>query len=229
MDDIFGNIPILDQLSVTRQNLIAAATQQLHSSSAGASAVTATDADPLSSAEAEAELRAFDTTTHPTTNKNPVLGDGQAEIEPFVKPICDIFLEVFELNRGNNWLRGRAVVVILHQLLGGTIERKIRDQARWLTHEDMLIKYIDLLRESVWPEGKLRREPRKVRTQAERSKTKREAEAVLATLVPELAASVVGRSNAQAAARRMGAMVNNPILMYVGHPTYLQFLLTSCF
>jgi hypothetical protein len=34
-----------------------------------------------------------------------------------------LFLEAFELNRGNNWLRGRAVVVVLHQLLGGTIER----------------------------------------------------------------------------------------------------------
>ncbi len=51
----------------------------------------------MAAAEAEAELSAFE-------NK---------ELEPFIKPICDIFLEVFELNRGNNWLRGRAVVVVL--------------------------------------------------------------------------------------------------------------------
>lgn len=36
------------------------------------------------------------------------------ELELFVKFICDIFLEVFELNKGNNWLRGRVVVVVLY-------------------------------------------------------------------------------------------------------------------
>lgn len=62
-------------------------------------------------AEAEAELSAFE----------------DKEAEPFVKSICDLFLETFELNKGSgsNWLRGRAVVVVLHQLLGGTIEKYV--------------------------------------------------------------------------------------------------------
>ncbi|KAM0569429.1 hypothetical protein ACHAO2_008795 [Verticillium nonalfalfae] len=103
MEDILGNIPVLDQLSVAGQNLIAAATSQLNTMPLGVAE------NGISAAEAEAELNAFE-------NK---------ELEPFIKPICDIFLEVFELNRGNNWLRGRAVVVVLQQLLGGTIERKV--------------------------------------------------------------------------------------------------------
>ncbi|CRK43717.1 hypothetical protein BN1723_019268, partial [Verticillium longisporum] len=102
MEDILGNIPVLDQLSVAGQNLIAAATSQLNTMPLSVAE------NGISAAEAEAELNAFE-------NK---------ELEPFIKPICDIFLEVFELNRGNNWLRGRAVVVVLQQLLGGTIERK---------------------------------------------------------------------------------------------------------
>jgi sorting nexin-25 len=100
MEDVLGNLPILDQLSLASANIIAAATNQSQPPKA--------DENISAIAEAEAELNAFE------DNK---------EAEPFVKPVCDLFLEVFELNRKSNWLRGRAVVVVLHQLLGGTIER----------------------------------------------------------------------------------------------------------
>ena len=189
MEDILGNIPVLDQLSVAGQNLLSAATNQLITMPATISE------DPLAAAEAEAELNAFE----------------DRELEPFVKPICDIFLEVFELNRGNNWLRGRAVVVVLHQLLGGTIERKVRENVKGLLSEEAIIKYISLLRDSMWPGGQLKRNG-KPRTTAEKSKSRTEASLMLATLVPDLAASVVGRVNAQAASRRIFATFNNPRL-----------------
>ncbi len=194
MEDILGNIPVLDQLSVAGQNLLSAATNQLITMPAAISE------DPLAAAEAEAELNAFE----------------DRELEPFVKPICDIFLEVFELNRGNNWLRGRAVVVVLHQLLGGTIERKVRENVKGLLSEEGIIKYISLLRDSMWPGGQLKRNG-KPRTTAEKSKSRTEASLMLATLIPDLAASVVGRVNAQAASRRIFATFNNPRLK-LDHP-----------
>jgi len=186
MDDILGNIPVLDQISVAGQNLIAAATSQLNSMPLNVNEET------FPAAEAEAELNAFE-------NK---------ELEPFIKPICDIFLEVFELNRGNNWLRGRAVVVVLQQLLGGTIERKVRDNVRALVQEESLLRYIGLVTDSLWPGGQLQRD-RKPRSEAERKKTRTEASLMLATLIPDLAGSVVGRVNAQAASRRLFATFNN--------------------
>ncbi|KAG0649566.1 RNA methyltransferase [Hyphodiscus hymeniophilus] len=189
MEDILGNIPVLDQLSVAGQNLISAATSQLITIPAIISE------DPLTAAEAEAELNAFE----------------DRELEPFVKPICDIFLEVFELNRGNNWLRGRAVVVVLHQLLGGTIERKVRENIKGLVHEDAIIRYINLLKDSMWPGGKVKKDSR-TRTANERASSRKEASLMLATLIPDLAASVVGRVNAQAASRRIFATFNNPRL-----------------
>ncbi|APA14893.1 hypothetical protein sscle_13g096630 [Sclerotinia sclerotiorum 1980 UF-70] len=189
MEDILGNIPVLDQLSVAGQNLLSAATNQLITMPGTISE------DPLTAAEAEAELNAFE----------------DRELEPFVKPICDIFLEVFELNRGNNWLRGRAVVVVLHQLLGGTIERKVRENVKGLVQDDMLVKYISILKESMWPGGQ-RKVDGKVRTTGEKSKSRKEASLMLATLIPELAGSVVGRVNAQAASRRIFATFNNPRL-----------------
>ncbi|EJT80165.1 hypothetical protein GGTG_00169 [Gaeumannomyces tritici R3-111a-1] len=187
MEDILGSIPVLDQLSLAGQNLIAAATSQLNAMPLDTSGDGA-----ISAAEAEAELNAFE-------NK---------ELEPFVKPICDVFLEVFELNRGNNWLRGRAVVVVLHQLLGGTIERKLRDNVKLLTQEDAILRYVGLLRDNMWPGGELQRN-KQPRTPAQKSRTRTEASVMLATLVPDLAGSVVGRLNAQAASRRIFATLNN--------------------
>lgn len=193
VDDILGNIPVLDQISVAGQSLIAAATSQLN-------AMPLATEETFPAAEAEAELNAFE-------NK---------ELEPFIKPICDIFLEVFELNRGNNWLRGRAAVVVLQQLLGGTIERKVRDIVKTLVQEDSLVRYLGLVTDSLWPGGQLNKD-KKPRTAAEKKKTRTEASLMLATLVPDLAGGVVGRVNAQAASRRIFATFNNSRLKYVSH------------
>lgn len=189
VEDILGNIPVLDQISVAGQNLIAAATNQMNAIPLNA------NEEAFPAAEAEAELNAFE-------NK---------ELEPYIKPICDIFLEVFELNRGNNWLRGRAAVVVLQQLLGGTIERKVRDTVGMMVSEDSILKYMDMVTSTLWPGGKFDRD-RKPRTESERKKTRTEASLMLATLVPDLAGSVVGRANAQAASRRLFATFNNPRL-----------------
>jgi sorting nexin-25 len=195
VEDFLGNIPVLDQLSVAGQNLISAATSQL-GNNASTLPVTIAE-DPLAAAEAEQELKAFE----------------DREIEPFVKPICDIFLELFELNRGNNWLRGRAVVVVLHQLLGGTIERKVRDNAKQLVQDDSVLKYLDMIKETMWPNDVLKTDW-KPRTMAEKNKSRTEASLMLATLLPDVAGNVVGRANAQVAARRVFATMNNARLKY---------------
>ncbi|CAN8098060.1 unnamed protein product [Discula destructiva] len=197
VEDILGSIPVLDQLSLAGQSLIAAAANQINTAPGVDPAASSSDA--AVAAEAEAELNAFE-------------GLQQMEAEPFVKPICDIFLEVFELNRGSNanWLRGRAVVVVLHQLLGGTIERKLRDNVRLLVQsEEAVLRYVALLRDSLWPGGTVFGQGKRPRTKAEKTRTRTEASLMLATLVPDMAGSVVGRVNAQAASRRLFATFNN--------------------
>ena len=47
---------------------------------------------------------------------------GESGTGSFTTPICDFFIELFDLKE-NNWLRRQAIVVILQQFLGGTIER----------------------------------------------------------------------------------------------------------
>lgn len=189
MDDFLGNITMLDQLSTAGQNLISAATSQLSGPEPALAAEDATTA-----AEAEAELNAFE----------------DRELEPFIKPICDLFLEAFELNRGNNWLRGRAVVVVLHQLLGGTIERKVRESAKALVQDDNLLRYMTLAKDTMWPGGVMRKPV--VRTSSQKLKSKNEASFMLAALIPDLAGNVVGKANAQAASRKIYDILNNPRL-----------------
>ncbi|KAL9126172.1 MAG: hypothetical protein Q9217_004734 [Psora testacea] len=208
MDEFLGNVPMLDQLSIAGQNLISAATSQLNTmtptsttnpSNGPALPLPIAPEDPIQTAEARAELLAFE------SNLNTARVD---QLEPFVKPICDLFLETFDLQRGNNWLRGRAVVVVLHQLLGGTVERKIREAAKTLFAESAVLKYIDMLKDTMCPGGQLRKE-NTLRSEAEKAKSRLEASVMLATLIPDLAGNVVGRANAQAASRRLAATVNN--------------------
>ncbi|CAF9926698.1 MAG: Intermediate filament protein [Alectoria fallacina] len=202
MDEFLGNVPVLDQLSIAGQNLISAATSQFNTmqpTGSGAPLPIAPE-DPIQTAEARAELLAFDPNTNSINRAD--------QLEPFVKPICDIFLESFDLQRGNNWLRGRAVVVVLHQLLGGTVERKVREMARSLFAEPSVLKYISLLKDTMWPNDQLRREA-VIRTDPQKAYTRGEASVMLATLIPDLAGNVVGKANAQAASRRIFATVNN--------------------
>ena len=209
MDEFLGNVPVLDQLSIAGQNLISAATSQFNTMTpantanpnAGASTtLPIAPEDPIQTAEARAELLAFE-----PNGGNTVRAE---QLEPFVKPICDIFLEAFDLQRGNNWLRGRAVVVVLHQLLGGTVERKVRESVRIVFAESAVLRYIGLLRDTIWPDGQIRKEA-PVRSEADKAKTRIEASVMLATLIPDLAGNVVGKANAQAASRRLAATVNN--------------------
>ncbi|KAK0257927.1 hypothetical protein B0A54_06988 [Friedmanniomyces endolithicus] len=191
MEEFLGNIHVLDQLSVAGQNLISAASAQMNVANSIDVLGPATH-DPATASEAETELNAYEA----------------KEAEPFVKPICDLFLETFELSKGNSWLRGRTVVVVLHQLLGGTIERKVREGAKNALQDVSLARYVGLLRDTMWPGG-LPRPASTPRTAAEKARTRREAGLILGALVPDLAGSVVGKTNALAASRKMFAVVNN--------------------
>jgi sorting nexin-25 len=51
--------------------------------------------------------------------------EGETSTSAFTGPICDLVLAMFELDKKNNWLRRQAVVIILQQVLGGTIERQV--------------------------------------------------------------------------------------------------------
>ncbi|CCA72604.1 related to intermediate filament protein MDM1 [Serendipita indica DSM 11827] len=134
--------------------------------------------------------------------------EGESAVSSFTAPICDLILAVFELDKKNNWLRRQAIVIILQQVLGGTIERKLREVVKGNTDEAHLLQYIGHFNQALWPGGKLK-PPGIPRTKDEKTKTRDEANRKLTTLMPDLAANMIGRSNARRGARRMFAVLQN--------------------
>lgn len=125
-------------------------------------------------------------------------------ITKFTEPLCDLFIEMFELKEKNNWLRRQAVVIILQQILGGTIERlvrvdltrgkrdrlmfffagsKLRDTVRFLQSEPMVVFYLKKVTDSLWPGGQsIQFKP--PRGPDEKQQTKEAANRKLSTWLP---------------------------------------------
>ena len=126
---------------------------------------------------------------------------GESGVESFTAPICDLFIEIFDLKE-NNWLRRQAIVVILQQFLGGTIERKVRDSLRAALSAESLERTLASFQDVMWPDGQ-RRPPVEPRTETEKLDTKLSASLKLGLLIPDVAANMIGKSNARRAARRV--------------------------
>ncbi|KAF8522877.1 PhoX domain-containing protein [Hysterangium stoloniferum] len=134
--------------------------------------------------------------------------EGESSASSFSSPICDLILAVFELDKKNNWLRRQAIVIILQQVLGGTIERQLRDSVRSYLDEGHLLRYLNIFRDGLWPGGQLK-PPSVPRTAEEKAHTRDEANKKLTALIPDLAANMIGRSNARRGARRIFAVLQN--------------------
>ncbi|ODO07280.1 hypothetical protein L198_00859 [Cryptococcus wingfieldii CBS 7118] len=126
------------------------------------------------------------------------LGEGMTS---FTAPICDLFIEMFDLTE-KEWLRRQAIVIILQQFLGGTIERKVREALRLVTSPSSLGKSLSALQDALFPSG-LRRPPATPRTEEEKSETRSKAGKKLGLVIPEMVANMMGRGNARRAARRV--------------------------
>ncbi|KAG2227701.1 hypothetical protein INT45_004743, partial [Circinella minor] len=129
-------------------------------------------------------------------------------ITKFTEPLCDLFIEMFELKEKNNWLRRQAVVIILQQILGGTIERKLRETVNFLETEPMIVFYLRKVTDSLWPDGQTLtfKEPRRP---DEKLHTKEAANRKLSTWLPDLLGQMVGRQNARRGARRLFSVLQN--------------------
>ena len=224
LEDFVGNTAVLDQLSLAGQNLISAASATSIGSFAGAyrrandaptstSVTSPTTTRPLpteepNSAEAQAEISALDPATQQDTRDNASKSSKQTQATTFIAPIATLFTNLFQLNTGNAWLRGRAIVIVLQQIMGGTVERRIREIFAALTTPQQLTQYNDNLREVLYPGGEPRPAP-PVRSAAAKAKTRRDAEALVTALLVENTGSVLGRGQGRDAAKRLVRCLGN--------------------
>jgi sorting nexin-25 len=132
--------------------------------------------------------------------------EGESSTSTFSAPICDLILAIFELQKENSWLRRQAIVIILQQVLGGTIERhahftlrshrvltfcirKIRETMKSFFEESRLMSLVNIFRDGMWPGGK-QKPPGIPRTSEEKTKTRDEANRKLSSLVPGMCYSL---------------------------------------
>ncbi|KWU43550.1 hypothetical protein RHOSPDRAFT_6020, partial [Rhodotorula sp. JG-1b] len=146
----------------------------------------------------------------------------------FTAPICDLFITLFDLKDKNNWLRRQAILIVLQQVLGGTIERKVRDTVTMLLSPPQLAGYLDALRGTMWPAGQLR-PPGEPRTGAQKIATREAALLKLSALMPDVAANLIGRHNAKYGARRVFAALQSKRLNKHLAYSILQDLIDAIF
>lgn len=145
------------------------------------------------------------------TELNEAEAEAESGTRPFVQPICEFFLQVFGLSR-NSWLGGRAVVVVVQQLLGGTIEKKIRGAMANVATEGNLAELIQKVTASIWPDGALKASPVAARTKQEKLKCKHDARAIVHTLIRDASIKIVGSASSRYASSHVFDMFQNEIL-----------------
>lgn len=140
--------------------------------------------------------------------------DAEAELDsarPFIQPICDLFIQVFGFDRGNNWLRGRAVVVVVQQILGGTIEKKIRENISGMATEDNITNLVQKVMGSIWPDGAMK-PPSVARSNSDKLKCKHDAQVIVHALIRDASIKIVGGSSSRYASAHAFEMFQNEIL-----------------
>lgn len=99
----------------------------------------------------------------------------------FTAPICDLVIELLDLEDGN-WIKRQAVEVVLQQILGSTIERKVRDSVAAIAAPSTVDAYIEALQRVLFPNGE--RRVSVPRDEDERAETKHRASKRLPLFVP---------------------------------------------
>nr|CAA47014.1 MDM1-protein [Saccharomyces cerevisiae] len=136
----------------------------------------------------------------------------------FVKQICDLFISLFALNKANaGWLRGRAIITVLQQLLGSTIEKYIKVSIQKLRSEDQVFEAIVTFKNMLWGDNGLFERKRNetaeaTRSEGEKLRTEQLALTSLQRLFADSCGRVVGLRDSHEAARRVHAMLQNPYL-----------------
>ncbi|EMG49023.1 hypothetical protein G210_0303 [Candida maltosa Xu316] len=131
---------------------------------------------------------------------------------PFVKPICDLLITVFKLHSSKSWLRGRALVVILQQILGTTVEKKVYDMVEsQLKREESILDLVIMLKNLLFPNGKFK-DPPVIRSLYQQSNTRQEAKMLMEIFIYDTCSRIFGSHNSIFASNEVFKMLQNDYL-----------------
>ncbi|KAJ2868615.1 tRNA (guanine-N(7)-)-methyltransferase (tRNA(m7G46)-methyltransferase), partial [Coemansia asiatica] len=143
----------------------------------------------------------------------------------FVDPLSDLFVEVFGLKNRRNWLRRQAISILLRHIVGGTVERRIRDVFGTLVGDQQLAQLVGNLRGSLWPENPSRPgtfmhfQGFKKRSDEEKLESARKARTQILWYIPRILGGMVGKKNARDGAQKLidAVQLQKPNLNLVLH------------
>ncbi|XP_054453165.1 sorting nexin-25 [Anoplopoma fimbria] len=115
--------------------------------------------------------------------------------DALAEPCFMLIGEIFELRGMFKWVR-KTLIALVQVTFGRTINKQIRDTVNWIFCEQMSVCYINVFKDTFWPNGRLAPHV-KVRTDTERSETKERAQQKLLDNIPEALANLVGQQNAR--------------------------------
>ncbi|XP_074620762.1 sorting nexin-25-like isoform X1 [Acropora palmata] len=121
--------------------------------------------------------------------------DSTLRKDSIAEPFYGLIGEVFELKGVFKWLR-RSLIAFVHVTSGGNINKEIHGMVEWLVSESMVMYYIHLFRDSMWPGGELAK-PAAQRTDLEKSRTSKKARQKLLKNIPEILHNLVGKRNSK--------------------------------
>ncbi|KAJ2068162.1 tRNA (guanine-N(7)-)-methyltransferase (tRNA(m7G46)-methyltransferase) [Coemansia sp. S155-1] len=131
--------------------------------------------------------------------QQPVVAVG-AEATAFIDPLSDLFVEVFGLKNRRNWLRRQAISILLRHIVGGTVERRIRDIVTSVLADSQLTGLLANLRNTLWPlvaGVPMKFQGFKHRSAEQIADTEKRARAQVLWYVPRVLAGMVGRKNSR--------------------------------
>ncbi|KAJ3101759.1 Intermediate filament protein [Physocladia obscura] len=140
-----------------------------------------------------------------------------------VDVLFDLITEIFELKERRNFIRRKALNLVLQHILGGTIERRISENLRSFVTEDAMAAKIESLRISIFDTEYL------ARTLEMKAKTRQVSSSKMMHLAVGLIGSVVGKKNAKRGALKFMWAFQSSILNRQLVYTVLDELLISLF
>ncbi|KAI9334737.1 hypothetical protein BDR26DRAFT_866680 [Obelidium mucronatum] len=123
-----------------------------------------------------------------------------------VDVLFDLITEIFELKEKGNFIRRKALNLVLQHILGGAIERRVSEGLKSIVTEDAMAMRIQSLKESifnsVWS----------VRTPELKAKTRQASSSKMTHLSLALLGKVVGKKNARRGALKFLWVFQNSVL-----------------
>lgn len=138
-----------------------------------------------------------------------------SQYKSVVKSLCDSFISIFSLKKSSKgWLRGRALIAVLQQFLGGTIEKYAIESLKKYRSKACILSLLTACKQKLWPDGQFARKSQSdnQRSDEERKRAKSDSQIMLQCLFAEIFGKVVGLRTAQGAATNLHDMLQNSYL-----------------